>query len=426
MPLLYDIGLGLYHAAIRLAAPFKPKAKAWLKGRDASLWGTLEMKQQKLHGCLWMHCASVGEFEQGRPVLEALKKHRPELPVLVTFYSPSGYEACVDHELATHVEYLPADGTANAKRFIELVQPSAVLWVKYEFWYHWLHALKARSIPVFLLSAIFRKDQAFFKWYGGTHRKMLKCFSQLFVQDDASRDLLAAIDVKNVTVSGDTRFDRVRMIVDKAAEGHPEDADYTAKMDKWRSVQTAPILIGGSTWPRDLELIQAAANGPDHRPGLIIAPHEQRDRWDSTRLMRQFGREVGRWSNIITKTYAPRDGWILFADTIGYLSRMYAYADIAYIGGGFGDGIHSLLEAAAWGKPVIFGPNHKKFAEAKGLIEAGGGFEVNDAQQLRTVLDRLFGDKALLEAASQAAGEYVRSRTGATDRIVSAIAPAIR
>ncbi|HRH38038.1 MAG TPA: glycosyltransferase N-terminal domain-containing protein [Flavobacteriales bacterium] len=425
MPLLYDIGVGLYHTGIKLAAPFNPKAKAWLNGRDAALWGTLEMKQKKLRGCLWMHCASVGEFEQGRPVLEAIKAQRPELPVLVTFHSPSGYEACVNYELATHVEYLPADGAANARRFIDLIQPRAVIWVKYEFWFHWLTTLKTRSIPVFLVSAIFRKDQPFFKWYGGTHRKMLKCFSQLFAQDEASRDLLVSTGVTNVTVSGDTRFDRVMSIVDRAAEGHPTDPEFRIKMDMFRVVQDGPTLIGGSTWPKDIDLIHQALGESRRGISLILAPHETPSHEEVMHVVRSFKRPVGTWHGIVPSRYTPSADMILMMDRNGFLSRLYAYADIAYVGGGFGDGIHSLLEAAAWGKPVIFGPNHHKFAEAKGLIDAGGGFEVHDAAQLRVVLDRLLSDPSALAAASEAARSYVKDRVGATQRIVQAIAPQI-
>lgn len=425
MPLLYDLGLGLYHTGIRIAAPFKPKAKAWVEGRK-TVFGTLELKRNRtLHGCIWMHCASVGEFEQGRPVLEALKAQWPERSVLLTFYSPSGYEACKEYKGATHVEYLPADSAKNARQFLDLVQPSVVLWVKYEFWHHWLHTLKERSVPVFLVSAIFRNENPFFKWYGGVHRRMLKCFTQLFVQDETSRALLASIGVTNVTVSGDTRFDRVMSIVERAAEGHPTDAEFRTKMEMTVAVEPAPILVGGSTWPQDTDLIAQAVTESGRSLGLLLAPHESPTHEEIMRTVRLFDRPVVRWSNIEVKHYTPSANMILVVDVTGYLSRMYAYAQITYVGGGFGDGIHSLLEAAAWSKPVIFGPNHQKFAEAKGLIDAGGGFEVRDASGLRIVLDRLLSDPQALAAASEAAGRYVRERVGATDRIVRSITPVI-
>lgn len=425
MPFFYDLGLALYHVGIKVAAPFKPKAKAWIEGRR-TVFGTLELKRNRaLRGCIWMHCASVGEFEQGRPVLEALKARWPERPVLITFYSPSGYEACKEYAGATHVEFLPADGAKNASDFLDLVQPSMVLWVRYEFWYHWLHTLKQRSIPVFLVSGIFRPMHPFFRWYGGTHRRMLGFFTHLFVQDEASRDLLANLGVMNVSVSGDTRFDRVMSIVQQAAEGHPNDPDYRTKMEMTIAVKAHPMLVAGSTWPADTSLIQEAIKDPRRSVGLVIAPHETPTDDEVMRLVRGTERSVVRWSNIVVERYTPSADSLLLVDVNGYLSRMYAYADITYVGGGFGDGIHSLLEAAAWSKPVIFGPNHQKFAEAKGLIDAGGGFEVRDAKGLAEVLDRLINDPSARREASEAAGRYVRERVGATDRIVRAIVHAM-
>lgn len=420
MPLLYDIGLGLYHAGIRIASPFVPKAKQWISGRKGT-WQRLEAKRDALRGCLWMHCASVGEFEQGRPVLEALKGEHPNMPVLLTFYSPSGYEARKDFPLATHVEYLPADGGANAKRFLDLVQPKAVLWVKYEFWHHWLHALKQRDIPVFLVSAIFRKEQPFFRWYGATHRSMLRCFTQLFVQDEASRDLLASISVTTAVVSGDTRFDRVAEIT--AAN---EDLSIAAGFKG-----TTPLLLGGSTWPADEALLLEAFASRKHSPKCIIVPHEL-DTDHLKAIGSQFPKPLVHWSELegaaeenIAATLGQQPSATLLVDRMGLLARLYKYADITYVGGGFGDGIHSLLEAAAWGKPVIFGPKHHKFVEAKGLIEAGGGFEVNNASELRAVLHKLLDDPSALAAASRSASNYVRERVGATDRVVRGISPTL-
>ncbi|MBK8499762.1 MAG: 3-deoxy-D-manno-octulosonic acid transferase [Flavobacteriales bacterium] len=416
MPLLYDIGLALYHSGIRTAALFNPKARAWVDGRKGT-WERLEAKHHALRGCLWMHCASVGEFEQGRPVLEALKKERPELPVLITFFSPSGYEARKDFALATHVEYLPADGAANAKRFVDLVQPKAVLWVKYEFWYQYLHALKSAAVPTFLISALFRREQPFFRWYGRAYRSMLRCFSHAFIQDEASRDLLASIGVRNVDVSGDTRFDRVAEIA-AANEALPIAASFKG---------TDATLVCGSTWPADETILLEAFALRQHGPKCILVPHEI----DVDRLKAigtRFQQPIARWSDMEPSAQGNspdarrhQPSATLLVDRMGLLARLYKYADIAYVGGGFGDGIHSLLEAAAWGKPVIFGPNHRKFAEARGLIEAAGGFEVNNASELQDVLDRLLTDPAALAMASEAAARYVRNRVGATARIVSGI-----
>ncbi len=420
MPLLYNIGLALYHAGIRVVAPFNTKANAWVEGRRGT-WQRLLAKREALQGCLWMHCASVGEFEQGRPVLEALKKERPELPVLITFFSPSGYEARKDFPLATHVEYLPMDAHGIADRFLDLVRPSAVLWVKYEFWHHYLSALKARAVPTFLVSAIFRQEQAFFKWYGGTHRRMLTCFTQIFVQDKGSHDLLATIDVRNVVLSGDTRFDRVAEIAGALA-----DLPIASAFKGDHS-----LLIAGSTWPADEALLLNAFTLWQHAPKCIVVPHEL----EPAHLMAiedRFPKPLTCWSELegttpenIAHTLGHQASATLLVDRMGLLAQLYRYADVVYVGGGFGDGIHSLLEAAAWGKPVIFGPRHHKFAEAKGLIDAGGGFEVSDAGQLRDVLELLLNDLDALARASAAARNYVRDRVGATARILVAISPSL-
>jgi len=420
MPLLYDIGTGLYHLGIRAAAPFVPKAKQWVDGRLGA-WERLEAKSAALQGCLWMHCASVGEFEQGRPVLEAIKAARPGLPVLITFFSPSGYEVRKDFPLATHVEYLPPDGRANAARLQRLVKPRAALFIKYEFWYHHLMALAAAGVPTFLVSAIFRPQQGFFRWFGGTQRTMLHCYAHLFVQDEASRALLASIDVKKVTVSGDTRFDRVAAIV-AANEDLPIMAGFKAD---------GRSLIGGSTWPKDEALLLEAFSTMKNAPKCVIVPHEMKE--DHLLVIESaFPKPLARWSELegatqenIESVLGAEPRATLLVDRMGLLARLYKYSSIAYVGGGFGDGIHSLLEAAAWGVPVIFGPNHLKFAEAKGLIEAGGGFAVNDARELKAVLEKLLNDEQALEAASLAAGRYVRDRIGATDKVVAEVMRAL-
>ena len=357
-----------------------------------------------------MHCASVGEFEQGRPVLEAIKAQRPELPVLITFFSPSGYEARKDHALATHVDYLPADSAANAERMVALLAPRASIFVKYEFWYHHLHALKAAAVPTFLVSALFRKGQPFFKWYGGAWKEMLACHTRIFTQDEASKELLTGIGVTNVVVGGDTRFDRVAAIV-----GQQEELPIARALAEAHG----SVLVGGSTWPADERILLEARQVSRATPRLIIVPHEL-DKAHIEAIERDFPEPLLLWSacdgDVVPAQFAELR--TLVVDRMGLLARLYRYADIAYVGGGFGDGIHSLLEAAAWGKPVIFGPKHRKFPEAQGLIDVGGGFEVRNTQELRTVLDRLFGDRDALAKAGSAAGQYVRDRVGATDRIL--------
>lgn len=424
MPLLYDLGLALYRAAIQLAQPLSPKARQWVAGRRGQ-WTRLSAQRERLNGCLWMHCASVGEFEQGLPVLEALKRAHPERPVLITFFSPSGYTARKDLPLADHVDYLPFDSRANARRFLELVRPSVVLWVRYEFWFHWLRALHQRAIPTFLIAGIFRSEQPFFRWYGKAHRAMLRCFTELLVQDEASKERLAAIGIRNVTVAGDTRFDRVEAIA-RAGGALPIGQAFHRAMD-------APVLIAGSTWPPDERLLAEAFAGMRQPPRMILVPHEP----SAAALAAAESaaqRPVVRWSALEQRIGSPPapdpdmppDEDPLFArtllvDRMGILARLYQHADVAYVGGGFTDGIHSILEAAAWGKPVIFGPRHRKFNEARGLIAAGGGFAVRDAGQLHEVLVRLLTDRAAREAAAAAALGYVREQAGATARMAQAI-----
>lgn len=410
MPIPISLATALYHAGIRMAVPFLPKARAWVEGRK-TMWNRLGERAAELDGCLWMHCASVGEFEQGRPVLEAIKRERPDIPVLLTFFSPSGYEARKGHALATHVEYLPPDGTANAARLQRLVRPRAALFIKYEFWHAHLHALKAAGVPTFLVSAIFRPSQPFFQWYGRAHRSMLACFDHLFVQDEASRDLLAGIGIHHVTVSGDTRFDRVSAVV--------EQDEVLARAQAFRTAAATLVLVAGSTWPADEDLL---AEGLAAHPGLrsILAPHELDDRHLQATVHR-FPGPVARWGE------EDRSAGVrtLLMDRMGYLSRLYKYGDMTYVGGGFGSGIHNTLEPAAWGRPVIFGPHHARFAEARGLIDAGAGFCVRNGGELSAVLGRLMADTEARHRAAEAARRYVHERTGATARVVNAVLPAL-
>ncbi len=407
MPIGYDIGTAIYFLGIRIASLFTPKAKLWIDGRR-TLWSRLEEKAPELQGCIWMHCASLGEFEQGRPVLEFLKKERPDLPVLLTFFSPSGFEMMKADPIATHVEYLPADSRRNAERFLSLVRPRAAIFVRYEFWYHHLHSLHQQRIPAFLISAHFRKDQVFFKWFGGTYRKMLRFFDRIFVQDQRSADLLRLIGIGNVSVSGDTRGDRVLAIADRNEE--------LEKLHSFRIQDDRPILICGSTWPQDEEVLIGALKKVKERPRLIIAPHEL-DPQKIDRLCGKLGGNIAR----LSKDPITNGIDILLIDSIGILARAYKYGDIAFVGGGFSDGIHNILEPAVWGIPVIFGPDHNKFNEAKGLIEAGGGFQVRNASELSILLNRLIGEEVYRRTASEAAARYVRKMAGATQRITNTI-----
>lgn len=419
MPLLYDTAVGLYHLGIRCAGRWSAKARAWRDGRRG-LWERLEAKAPALQGCLWVHCASVGEFEQGRPVLEAIKAARPELPVLLTFFSPSGYTAFKDLPLATHVDYLPPDSAANARRLVALVAPRASLFVRYEFWYHHLHALKAAGVPVFLVSAIFREGQLFFRWYGGAWRRMLRCFTHLFTQDAGSQALLARIGLGDrATVSGDTRLDRVLAIVREAPD-LPIAGAFRGD---------GPLLVAGSTWPPDEALLRTALDAEAVK--CLIAPHELGDA-QLADIERTFPKPLVRWSelegadvaNVRTMLGGARGGTLL-VDRMGLLARLYRHGDIAYVGGGFTDGIHSVLEAAAWGRPVIFGPRHRKFPEAQGLIDAGAAAEVHDAATLTAVLHRWLHDPADRQRASEAAAAYVQRHAGASARVAAALLPLI-
>jgi len=406
MPLLLDLGTALYHAGIKLAAPFVPKARAWVEGRRG-LWARLEAKAEALQGCVWIHCASVGEFEQARPVLETLQRERPGLPVLITFFSPSGYEARKDLSSVTHVEYLPADGAYHAERLLALVKPRLAVFIKYEFWYHHLSALHRAQVPTFIVSAIFRPSQPFFKWYGGAHRRMLRFFDHLFVQNEASRALLASIGIHNVTVSGDTRFDRVAAITRQNEE--------LPIARSFRRASDLPILVAGSTWPADEAIIQDALRVlPGSR--AIMVPHELTAAHLNA-LEAGSPVPIAFWSQ---GDPAP-DTSTLIVDRMGYLSRLYKYADVTYVGGGFGSGIHNTLEAAAWGRPVIFGPNHARFAEAHGLIAAGAGFPVKNTAELRALLERFYTAPEVLRSASDAAARYVRENEGATAIVSKAL-----
>jgi len=422
MPLLHDLATGAYHFGIRCAAPWNKKAAAWVNGRKG-IWNRLKEKAPQLRGCLWMHCASVGEFEQGRPVLEAVKKERPDLPVLLTFFSPSGYEARKDFPLATHVDYLPPDNARNAERLQSLLAPQAAIFVKYEFWYHHLKTLREHHVPTFLVSAVFWKTLPFFHWYGGSWRHMLGCFTHIFTQDEHSCELLVGIGLKDVSVGGDTRFDRVAEIASQE-EGIP-----LAKAFKG----DAPLLVCGSTWPTDDRLLSVAlSNLGSDAPKCIAVPHELHET-QLAEIEKRFPRPLARWSELergdpanIAATLGRERHGSLLVDRMRLLARLYQYADVAYVGGGFSDGIHSLLEAAAWGVPVIFGPKHRKFAEAQGLIDAGAGACVNSEEELTAALRKWFGDPVRLEHASAEAKRYVQQRTGATEKVVRTILPQLK
>lgn len=393
-----------------MVSMWNPKAKLWVAGRKNIFEKISNDFKPVVAPIAWFHCSSLGEFEQGRPVIEIFKSQHPNFKILLTFFSPSGYEIRKNYKGADWVYYLPMDSKANARKFLEIVKPSLVVFVKYDYWYYYLNECKQRKIPLYIVSAIFRKEQPFFKWYGGLHRKMLQCFIQIFVQDKESASLLNSIEVRNVTVSGDTRFDRVIEIAN----------NFTPIAEIEKFCGDSKVFVAGSTWPNDEKIIAEATK---EFPGLkiIIAPHEIHK--EHLAQLRQPFPEAFFYSQLTTHN-SPSN--ILIINNIGMLSRLYHYATITYIGGGFDKGIHNTLEAAVYGKPVIFGPNYRKFKEAIGLIEAGGGVTINSADELRSNLKDLLSDQNKLQEKSKRSFDFVQQNKGATETIIKVIQENLR
>jgi 3-deoxy-D-manno-octulosonic-acid transferase len=410
MRFLYDTALLLYAAGIRLAASWNPKARLWIQGRRDWKAALKQRIDGQPHPRIWMHCASLGEFEQGRPVLEALRKHHPDAFVLLTFFSPSGYEIRKNYPGANLVSYLPMDGPLNASSFVDIAAPDLALFVKYEFWYHYLQALKKRRIPTILFSAIFRPGQPFFKPWGGFWRDMLSCYAMIFVQDGSSAELLRKAGCGDkVAVSGDTRFDRV-LAVQAQWEAPPHLAEFCGH---------AKVIVAGSTWPEDEEIMaHYARSHPDIR--FVIAPHEI-DEDHLSGIEKRFPRVI-RYSRCSSGQVNGQEPQVLLMDNMGMLSRLYHFADVTYIGGGFGGaGIHNILEAAVYGKPVVFGPVHTKSREARELVEKSGAFSIQSALEFEGLMDDLWNDPEGLAEAGRIAGHYVQEQSGATAKILGYI-----
>lgn len=411
MNLLYNLGIKLYACGVKIAAASgNGKARLMAEGHKRVLGDLATLPADARP--IWVHAASLGEFEQGRPLIERIRRELPGRPVLLTFFSPSGYEVRKGYDKADVVTYLPLDTPARVRRFLDAARPSMAIMVKYEFWGNYLQELRRRAIPTYLISAIFRPEQAFFKPWGGTFRSMLRCYTHIFVQDDNSRKLLHGVGCDNVTVAGDTRFDRVTDIM-RAARDFPDLREFAASQ---------PTLLMGSSWPADEDVVIPYFNAHADAMRLIIAPHE----FDEERLRALIDRIDGktvRYSRVAQGLDDIADARCVIIDSFGILSSCYRYAAIAYVGGGFGAGIHNINEAAVYGIPVLFGPRHDKFKEATDLIACGGAFEVTSAQSLAERLSRLLSDDAARAAAGAAAGAYVNSCLGATDRIFSAIFP---
>jgi len=355
---------------------------------------------------IWFHAASLGEFEQGRPIIEAIRKQYPHYKILLTFFSPSGYEVRKNYDGADVICYLPFDTLFKVKKFLYLANPAIAVFIKYEFWYNYLSELKRRNIPTYLVSAIFRKEQVFFKWYGRWYLKALRCFDRLFVQDEASADLLAGVGITNVSVCGDTRFDRM-MEVHRQAQLLPA---VEAFVDSGEQL----VLVAGSSWPQDEDILIPYFNEhPEIK--LIIAPHEIH-REHLMDIESRLKRPSIRMSEARRQILTNKD--CLIIDGFGLLSSIYRYGQIAYIGGGFGKGIHNTIEAAVYGIPVLFGPNYQKFREAREMIAAGGGFAIAGANEFNTRMDQLIADAAFRQRAGRIVADYVQQNSGVTDKIL--------
>lgn len=443
--IIYNLFLFTYSFAAKLISPWTPKARQWVNGRKNwqenldRQWGLViknEIIVTSSPHTIWMHCASLGEFEQGRPVLESLRQKNPHYKIVLSFFSPSGYEIRKDYAGADMVCYLPIDSKANAKDFLDIIKPSLVLWVKYEYWFYFLQEIHNRKLPLLLISGVFRTEQAFFKWYGGLHRQMITFFSHLFVQNQASYNLIfPLVGDDKITIAGDTRFDRVIEIA--------ENFKPITAIEKWLD-GTAKVFVAGSTWPDDEEeLTHYVKLHPEIK--FIVAPHhiDAENIADSMQLFPMAekwsvinGRREEPITNIIevgtnfnetnkslplTTHHSPQTN-VLLIDTIGLLSKLYHYATVAFVGGGFGDdGVHNVLEAAVYGKPVIHGPEFEKYPEATGLVNCGGAFDVEDALELETVLDQLFEDNTFYNKSAKAAKEFVYAQQGATKQVVEFI-----
>ncbi|NVO08359.1 MAG: 3-deoxy-D-manno-octulosonic acid transferase [Bacteroidales bacterium] len=407
MVFLYNLGILIYQLIVTVVSPFNNKAKLWKKGRSG--WeGRLRETIKKDDRIVWFHCASLGEFEQGRPVIEAFREKYSDIKILLTFFSPSGYEIRKNYSKADYIFYLPLDTKGNATKFIKIVNPIATIFVKYEFWYHYLNQLKRRHIPTYIISAIFREDHVFFKPYGKWYRKFLTNFEHLFVQNKKSQELLARIGIYNVTVAGDTRFDRV-MANAQASKTIPLLQQFALD---------SKVLVAGSTWQKDEEVIIEYFKENPYNLKLIIAPHEI-----NPQSIEKFRSKIGVKSMLYTNPDETdlKGTQVLIIDTIGILSSVYKYGTISYIGGGFGVGIHNTLEAAVFGLPVIFGPNYQKFQEAVELIEIGSARSIDDLNSFSDALNHFFTSAEEFQKVKNTSKDYFMMKAGATKIILEKI-----
>ena len=405
---MYNIVIYIYLIGVAIASCFNKKVKKMWAGERQAL-KVLREKVDPNARYIWFHAASLGEFEQGRPLMEHLRKTHPEYKILLTFFSPSGYEVRKNYEGADIICYLPLDTIRNARRFLRAIKPVMAFFIKYEFWYNYLHILQHRGVPTYSVSSIFRPDQIFFQWYGKGYGRVLKCFTHFFVQNIESKNLLGKLDIHDVEVVGDTRFDRVLQIKE-ASKQLPIVEKFTENASK--------VFIAGSSWLPDEEVFLKYFNlHKDWK--LIVAPHVIGEDHLAQIFELLKGRRVVRYTEATEENV--KDAEVLIIDCFGLLSSIYHYGTISYVGGGFGVGIHNVLEAAVWDIPVIFGPNNKRFQEAQGLIMAGGGFEINDYQNFRDLMMRFETDEMFLQTSKKHAGEFVKGRAGATEKIMGSL-----
>jgi 3-deoxy-D-manno-octulosonic-acid transferase len=404
---MYNLAIYLYLLGVAIYSLFNEKVrKMWRGERDA--FRILREQVDPNARYVWFHAASLGEFEQGRPLMEQMKREHPDIKILLTFFSPSGYEVRKNYEGADIICYLPLDTITNARRFLRTVRPEMAFFIKYEFWYNYLHILKHRHVPVYSISSIFRDGQVFFRWYGRQYGKVLKCFTHFYVQNEKSKELLGKIGLTNVTITGDTRFDRVLQIKEQAKQ-LPIIEQFT---------KGQKVFIAGSSWQPDEEIFIKYFS--EHRDWkMVIAPHVIGE--DHLQQIEKLleGRKVVRYSDVSENSKALEDAEALIINCFGLLSSIYHYADVTYVGGGFGVGIHNTLEAAVWDVPVIFGPNNEKFQEAQGLKACEGGFEITNYEDFERLMNRFESDADYLKNAGQQAGNYVKQLSGATKRILS-------
>ena len=418
--MIYNIVIYFVLWGIAIASLFNEKVrKMWRGEREA--FKILKQKVDPNAKYIWFHAASLGEFEQGRPLMERIRKDYPQYKILLTFYSPSGYEVRKNYEGADIICYMPVDTRLNAIRFLRLVRPVMAFFIKYEFWSNFLHILKHRNIPTYSVSSIFREDQVFFKWYGRNYAGVLKCFTRFFVQNEESKRLLEGIGITAVDVVGDTRFDRVLQIKE-AAKQLPICEAFRTGVASSQSADVPhhdfKVFVAGSSWPPDENIFIPFFN--EHKDWrLLIAPHVIAEEHLKLILSLIKGKKVVRYTQTTPEEAADAD--VLIIDCFGLLSSMYNYGDVAYIGGGFGVGFHNTLEAAVWNMPVIFGPNNKKFQEAQGLLKSGGGFEINTYEDFSGLMSSLMNDEAFLKRAGDKAGTFVAHLAGATDKVLASV-----